>query len=73
MVANVDFQVPHEVEALIAAAGGPSALAKQLGFAKESGRQRVSNWRANGRIPAMVVMAYRPFFKRLMARAMRGP
>lgn len=65
----MEFQTPHEVEALIEAAGGPAALARRMGFAKESGRQRVNNWRSAGKIPLMVVRAYKPFFKRVLARA----
>ena len=64
-----DFQTLKEVNELVEAAGGPSALARRMGFDKASGRQRVNNWRMNGRIPEMVVRAYKPFFRRIMARA----
>lgn len=66
-----DFQTPEEVKALIDAAGGPTELARQMGFDKHTGRQRCANWKMNGRIPPMVVLAFRPFFKRIMARAAR--
>jgi hypothetical protein len=65
----MDFQTPDEVKALIDAAGGPTELARRMGFAKETGRQRVAMWKMAGRIPPMVVRAYRPFFRRIMSRA----
>jgi hypothetical protein len=63
----MDYKTRQEVDALIDAAGGPTELARRMGFDKRSGRQRVSNWREAG-IPPMVVKAYKPFFKRLMAK-----
>ena len=65
----MDFQTPDEVKALIDAAGGPTELARRMGFAKATGRQRVAMWKMAGKIPAMVVRAYRPFFKRIIAKA----
>jgi hypothetical protein len=64
----MDFSTPAEVKALIEAAGGPTELARRMGFDKQSGRQRVANWRMNGRIPPMVVMAYEALFKKIMRR-----
>ena len=65
----MDFQHHDEVKALIEAAGGPSELARRMGFDKQSGRQRVANWKMNGKIPPMVVRAYLPMFKRIIRRA----
>jgi len=65
----MDYQTLDEVTALIEAAGGPSELARRMGFDKHSGRQRVFNWKASGKIPAMVTKAYAPLFKRIMSRA----
>ena len=64
----MDFQTRKQVEALVDAAGGSAELARRMGFDKNSGRQRVNNWRSSGKIPEMVVKAYMPFFKRIMAR-----
>jgi hypothetical protein len=64
----MEFKTRQEVDALIDAAGGPTELARRLGFDKHTGRQRCSNWRASG-IPPMVVRAYMPLFKRIMSRA----
>lgn len=66
---NTDFQTLDQVKTLIDAAGGPSALATMMGFDREGGRQRVANWTANGRIPVMVVRAYRPLFRKIMRKA----
>ena len=65
----MNWQTPDEVKALIEAAGGPTELARRMGFDKHTGRQRVAMWKMSGRIPEMVVKAYRPMFKRIMARA----
>ena len=65
----MNFDTPDEVKALIEAAGGPADLARRMGFDKHTGRQRVSMWKMAGRVPEMVVKAYRPLFKRIMARA----
>ena len=67
----MDFQTAEQVAALIDAAGGPTALAKRMGFDKHTGRQRVGMWKSAGKIPPMVVKAYRPLLKRIMARAQR--
>jgi hypothetical protein len=40
-----------------------------MGFDREGGRQRVANWTAIGRIPVMVVRAYRPLFRKIMRKA----
>jgi len=65
----MDFQTHAEVAALIAAAGGQTELARRLGFDKNTGRQRVNAWKSNGKVPPMVVRAYKPMFKRIMTRA----
>jgi hypothetical protein len=61
----MNWQTTKEVKALIKAANGPTELGRRMGFS----RQRVSNWCVAGRIPEMVVKAYAPLFKRIMARA----
>lgn len=65
----MEFQTPDEVRALIEAAGGQSELARRMGFDKMTGRQRVQAWKSAGKVPPMVVRAYKPMFKRIMARA----
>ena len=65
----MDFQTPDEVKALIEAAGGPTELARRMGFDKHTGRQRVGMWKMNGKIPPMVVRAFKPFFRRIKAKA----
>ena len=65
---GMEFTTRAEIDALIEAAGGPTELARRMGFDRRNGRQRVSNWRHTG-IPEMVVKAYKPFFKRLLAKA----
>ena len=65
----MDYQTPDEVVALIDAAGGPSALAKRLGWPAEGGRQRVNAWKAAGKVPKMVALAYRSLFKRIISQA----
>ena len=64
-----NFQTQDEVRALVKAAGGPSELARRMGFDKRGGRQRVGNWQAAGRIPEMTVKAYGVLFKRILKRA----
>ena len=68
---GMEFRTRQEVDALIEAVGGPTELARRLGFDKHTGRQRVSMWRNNG-VPPMVVRAYKPLFKRIMARAAKA-
>ena len=65
----MDFQTREQVIELIEAAGGPAELGKRMGFRPETARQRVSNWRGSGKIPDMVVRAYLPLFKKIIARA----
>ena len=64
-----NFQTREEVDALIDAAGGPSELARKMGFDKHGGRGRVSNWRSSGAIPPMVAKAYARLFKTILKRA----
>ena len=64
-----DFQTQDEVLALVKAAGGPSELARRMGFDKRVGRQRVGNWQASGAIPPMVAKAYARLFKTILKRA----
>ena len=66
---GMDYQTPEEVIALIEAAGGTAELGKRMGFRPETARQRVSNWRASGKIPEMVVRAYSHLFRKIMAKA----
>lgn len=54
----------HSDSALIDRLGGPAALARRLGFKKESGVQRVSNWRYRG-IPAAVKLDNKSVFDEL--------
>ena len=67
-----DFQTIKEVRALFEAAGGPTELARQMGFDKHTGRQRTANWLMNGRIPPMVALAFKPLFKRIMSKAAKA-
>jgi hypothetical protein len=48
-------------KAVIAALGGPSALAKRLGFPAVGGVQRVQNWLTRG-IPAAVRLEHMALF-----------
>ena len=65
---GMNFDTRGEVTMLVAAAGGPSELARRMGFAS---RQRIANWVSKGYIPAMVVRAYRPMFRRILASPVR--
>lgn len=49
--------------ALIAQLGGPSKVAKLLGFKKAGGVQRVQNWKVRG-IPPAIKLAHRNIFLR---------
>ena len=62
----MDFDTPEQVAQLIRLAGGHTKLAKRMGFSPTSGKQRVENWRRNGKIPPMVCKAYSQLFKRIM-------
>lgn len=50
-----------EDQALIEQLGGPSQLAKLLGFKKPGGVQRIQNWKVRG-IPALVKLAHPHIF-----------
>lgn len=52
----------HSDAALINALGGPSKLAKILGFPKGRGVQRVQNWKYRG-IPELVLLRHPKVFR----------
>lgn len=52
--------IAHD-KAVIAALGGPSALAKRLGYSRVGGVQRVQNWTTRG-IPAAVRLEHMALF-----------
>lgn len=57
---------------LIDAMGGPTAVAKLLGFEAEHAAQRVNNWKTRG-IPARVLVDHRLVFERARRRATQQP
>lgn len=61
-----------DVAAVIDAAGGAKALAIRMGWEPKKGYARVRRWKCEGHIPPMVVKAYAPMFKRLLAKAAKG-
>lgn len=65
---------PEESKAVIDTAGGPSALARKLGFVSTDGkpaRQRVGNWRREG-IPPAIELEHYELFRRLKREANRA-
>jgi len=50
---NVPLQPQHPDAMLIDALGGPSKLARKLGYARHNGVQRVQNWKSRG-IPLLL-------------------
>ena len=66
----MEFDTRDQVDALLRAAEGPQNLARRMSSRTATfSLQRVCNWRRYGRIPPMIVKAYRPLFNRIMARA----
>lgn len=60
----------HRIEAdraLIQALGGPTQLAKRLGYLKPGGVQRVQNWTVRG-VPPAVKLTYPDIFLPGLAR-----
>lgn len=62
----MEFDKPSQVEKLMKATGGPGGLARRL---KKFTPERCRNWLYRGKIPPMVVQAYRAKFLKIIAEA----